>query len=195
MSDKILPKEIKKTDFKKTFRGYDINEVDAFLETVSLRYERLFEENTVLLEQLKTIKSDLEVYKENETTLQKAIVKAQDLSDEIIQTSKKRAENIVREAELNAQKSLQDSEKEIMTRKHEIEELKLRNDKLVEDVKLFFMEKLNEMDEFVKSRNIYKMELAKHENENESTEDLPVEEKTNVMKKISINTANSDFSE
>ncbi|MBK8984157.1 MAG: DivIVA domain-containing protein [Ignavibacteria bacterium] len=195
MSDKILPKEIKKTDFKKTFRGYDINEVDAFLETVSLRYERLYEENTELLEQLKIIKSDLEVYKENETTLQKAIVKAQDLSDEIIQTSKKKAENIVKEAELNAQKSLQDSEKEIMTRKHEIEELKLRNDKLVEDVKLFFMEKLNEMDEFVKTRNIYKMELAKNEHKEESEEELPTEEKTNVMKKISINTANSDFSE
>jgi len=195
MSDKILPKEIKKTDFKKTFRGYDINEVDAFLETVSLRYERLFEENTELFEQLKTIKSDLEVYKENETTLQKAIVKAQDLSDEIIQTSKKRAENIVKEAELNAQKILQDSEKEIMTRKHEIEELKLRNDKLVEDVKLFFMEKLNEMDEFVKSRNIYKMELARNEHKEEAEDELPAEEKKNVMKKISINTANSDFSE
>ncbi len=195
MSDKILPKEIKKTDFKKTFRGYDINEVDAFLETVSLRYERLYEENTELLAQIKILKSDLDVYKENETTLQKAIVKAQDLSDEIIQTSKKRAENIVKEAELNAQKTLQDSEKEIMTRKHELEELKLRNDKLVEDVKLFFMEKLNEMDEFVKTRNIYKMELTNNEQKEETEEELPAEEKTNVMKKISINTANSDFSE
>ena len=44
--DIISSKEIKKTDFKKTFRGYDSNEVDAFLETVSLRYERLLEENT-----------------------------------------------------------------------------------------------------------------------------------------------------
>lgn len=195
MSDKILPKEIKKTDFKKTFRGYDINEVDAFLETVSLRYERLYEENTDLIKQIKILKSDLDVYKENETTLQKAIVKAQDLSDEIILTSKKRAENIVKEAELNAQKTLQDTEKEIMTKKHELEELKLRNDKLVEDVKIFFMEKLNEMDEFLKTRNIYKMELARNEQKEETEEELPAEEKTNVMKKISINTANSDFSE
>lgn len=195
MSDKILPKEIKKTDFKKTFRGYDINEVDAFLETVSLRYERLYEENAELIKQIKILKSDLDVYKENETTLQKAIVKAQDLSDEIILTSKKRAENIVKEAELNAQKTLQDSEKEIMTKKHELEELKLRNDKLVEDVKLFFMEKLNEMDEFLKTRNIYKMELTRNEQKEETEEELPAEEKTNVMKKISINTANSDFSE
>ncbi|HQY20916.1 MAG TPA: DivIVA domain-containing protein [Ignavibacteria bacterium] len=195
MSDKILPKEIKKTDFKKSFRGYESAEVDAFLETVSLRYERLYEENVSLLEQIKNLNSDLQIYKENESTLQKAIVKSQDLTEEIIDTAKKKSENIIKEAELNSQKILQDSDKEIMTRKHELEELKLRNDKLVEDVKLFFMEKLNEMDEFVKSRNIYKMELSKHDHAEDSEEELPKEEMPAIIKKISINTANSDFSE
>ena len=82
---------------------------------------------------------------------------------------------------------------DIMSKKQELEELKLRNDKLVEDVKLFFMEKLNEMDEFIKSRNIYKMELTKNEsyeqiNESEAEQDVK-------LKKISINTATSNFSE
>lgn len=195
MSDKILPKEIKKTDFRKSFRGYETAEVDAFLETVSLRYERLYEENLSLIEQIKNLTTDLQIYKENESTLQKAIVKSQDLTEEIIETAKKRSENIIKEAELNSQKILQDSDKEIMTKKHELEELKLRNDKLVEDVKLFFMEKLNEMDEFVKSRNIYKMELSKHDHIEDSEEELPKEELPGIIKKISINTANSDFSE
>lgn len=186
----ISPKDIKKSDFKKTFRGYDVNEVDAFLETVSLRYERLFEENTGINEKIKTLTSDVEVYKENEATLQKAIVKVQDLAEEILGNAKKKAENIIREAELNAQKISQDTEKDIMTKKNELEELKLRNDKLVEDVKLFFMEKLNEMDEFIRARNIFKMELAKSENFDEE-----IEPENSMMKKISINTANSDFSE
>ena len=187
----ISSKDIKKTDFKKTFRGYDPNEVDAFLETVSLRYERLLEENVNLKEKQNSLSSDIEVYKENESTLQKAIVKAQDLAEEILGNAKKRGENIVRESELNAQKILQDTEKDIMSRKHELEELKLRNDKLVEDVKLFFMEKLNEMDEFIKARNIYKMELAKIENDDETKDDADEEP---AMKKISINTANTNFS-
>jgi cell division initiation protein len=185
----ISSKEIKKTDFKKTFRGYDSNEVDAFLETVSLRYERLLEENTNLNDRLKSLSADIEVYKENESTLQKAIVKAQDLAEEILSNAKKRGENIIKEAELNAQKVLQDTDKDIMTRKQELEELKLRNDKLVEDVKLFFMEKLNEMEEFIKVRNIYKMELTKIDNDEDT---LSNEEPS--MKKISINTANSNFS-
>ncbi|MBK8553077.1 MAG: hypothetical protein IPL53_19250 [Ignavibacteria bacterium] len=77
--------------------------------------------------------------------------------------------------------------------KQDLEELKLRNDKLVEDVKLFFMEKLNEMDEFIKSRNVYKMELTKNDHYEHDTESEAEQEVK--MKKISINTANSNFSE
>ncbi len=192
----ISPKEIKKTDFKKSFRGYDNYEVDAFLEALSLRFERLVEDNAELVSKVNTLTTDVEVYKENEATLQRAIVKMQDLTEEIIESAKKKAENIIREAQLNAQKVSQDTEKEIITRKNELEELRLRNDKLVEDVKLFFMEKLNEMDEFVKGRNIFKMELTRHiaadeysgESDSESHEEP-------ALKKISINTSGSGFSE
>lgn len=191
----LSPKDIKKSDFKKTFRGYDPIEVDAFLETVSIRYERIFEENHTLNDRLKVLTGDIEVYKENESTLQKAIVKAQDLAEEILGNAKKRAENIIKESELNAQKILQENEKNIMGKKQELEELKLRNDKLVEDVKLFFMEKLNEMDDFIKSRNIYKMELARNENFEQENETDNEAEQDVKMKKISINTASSNFSE
>ena len=191
----ISPKDIKKNDFKKNFRGYDPNEVDAFLETVSLRYERLFEENSLLSEKVKSLTSDVDVYKENESTLQKAIVKTQDMSEEIISNAKKRAENIIKEAELNSQKVMQEMEKDIMTKKQELEEMKLRNDKLVEDVKLFFLEKLNEMDEFIKNRNIYSMELANINSSNDEIMNSNDDEELSKMKKVSISTAKTNFSD
>lgn len=191
----ISPKDIKKNDFKKNFRGYDPNEVDAFLETVSLRYERLFEENSQLNEKVKSLASDVDVYKENESTLQKAIVKTQDMSEEIISNAKKRAENIIKEAELNSQKVMQEVEKDIMTKKQELEEMKLRNDKLVEDVKLFFLEKLNEMDEFIKNRNIYSMELANITPSNDENMNSNDDEELSKMKKVSISTAKTNFSD
>ena len=67
-------------------------------------------------------------------------------------------------------------------------------DKLVEDVKLFFLEKLNEMDEFIKHRNVYTMELAKSDEHYESKPSEDQEEETK-LKKISINTAKTNFSE
>ena len=149
-----------------------------------------------MVSKVSSLTTDIEVYKENESTLQRAIVKMQDLAEEIIDSAKKKAENIVREAQLNAQKVAQDTDKEIITRKNELEELKLRNDKLVEDVKLFFMEKLNEMDEFVKARNIYKMELARHNMYGEMTRDTePESQEEPTLKKISINTSGSGYSE
>ena len=191
----ISPKDIKKNDFKKNFRGYDPNEVDAFLETVSLRYERLFEENSMLTEKVKSLTSDVDVYKENESTLQKAIVKTQDMSEEIIANAKKRAENIIKEAELNSQKVMQEVDKDIMTKKQELEEMKLRNDKLVEDVKLFFLEKLNEMDEFIKNRNIYSMELANIAATNDENINSNDDEDLSKLKKVSISTARTNFSD
>jgi len=191
----ISPKDIKKNDFKKNFRGYDPNEVDAFLETVSLRYERLFEENSILSEKVKSLTSDVDVYKENESTLQKAIVKTQDMSEEIIANAKKKAENIIKEAELNSQKVMQEVDKDIMTKKQEIEEMKLRNDKLVEDVKLFFLEKLNEMDEFIKNRNIYSMELANIAATNDENMNSNEDEDLSKLKKVSISTARTNFSD
>ncbi|MBK6771530.1 MAG: DivIVA domain-containing protein [Ignavibacteria bacterium] len=191
----ISPKDIKKNDFKKNFRGYDPNEVDAFLETVSLRYERLFEENSILSEKVKSLTSDVDVYKENESTLQKAIVKTQDMSEEIIANAKKRAENIIKEAELNSQKVMQEVDKDIMTKKQELEEMKLRNDKLVEDVKLFFLEKLNEMDEFIKNRNIYSMELANIAASNDENMNSNEDEDLSKLKKVSISTARTNFSD
>ncbi|MBK8380390.1 MAG: DivIVA domain-containing protein [Ignavibacteria bacterium] len=191
----ISPKDIKKNDFKKNFRGYDPNEVDAFLETVSLRYERLFEENSMLSEKVKSLTSDVDVYKENESTLQKAIVKTQDMSEEIIANAKKRAENIIKEAELNSQKVMQEVDKDIMTKKQELEEMKLRNDKLVEDVKLFFLEKLNEMDEFIKNRNIYSMELANIAATNDENMNSNEDEDLSKLKKVSISTARTNFSD
>ncbi|MBK6539385.1 MAG: DivIVA domain-containing protein [Ignavibacteria bacterium] len=191
----ISPKDIKKNDFKKNFRGYDPNEVDAFLETVSLRYERLFEENSMLTEKVKSLTSDVDVYKENESTLQKAIVKTQDMSEEIIANAKKRAENIIKEAELNSQKVMQEVDKDIMTKKQELEEMKLRNDKLVEDVKLFFLEKLNEMDEFIKNRNIYSMELANIAATNDENMNSNEDEDLSKLKKVSISTARTNFSD
>ena len=82
-----------------------------------------------------------------------------------------------------------------MTKKQELEEMKLRNDKLVEDVKLFFLEKLNEMDEFIKNRNIYSMELANITPSNDENMNSNDDEELSKMKKVSISTAKTNFSD
>lgn len=182
----IKAAEIRKKDFKKSFRGYDVNEVEAFLDTVSSHYEKLVLEIAGLNEKIKFLSSDIEVYKENEVNLQKAIVRAQDIGEEILENSKKRAQNIVREAELQAQKVKQDIDEDIMSQRSELEEIKLKNDKMIEDTKIFLMDKLTELEDYIKNKRIYKMELA-------NPKMLDKEEKTDIeispTEKITVSTA------
>lgn len=166
----LTPKEIKKRDFKRSLRGYDVEEVDAFLDTVSTHYEKLLIDNKNLAEKIKSLIADIEVYKENEANLQKAIIKSQGIAEEVIQNAKKRAEIIIKEAELDARKVRQDIEDEILNKKQELEEIKLRNDKIIEDLRVYLTEKINELEEFLKTKRIIKMELSSVEHSDEEVE-------------------------
>lgn len=190
----LIPKDIKKRDFKKSLRGYDVDEVDAFLETISSHYEKLLVDNKNLTEKVKSLLADVEIYKENESNLQKAIIKAQDIAEEVIQNAKKRSEIIIKEAELDARKVRQDIEDEILSKKQELEEIKLRNDKIIEDLRVYLNDKTNELDEFVKSKKIFKMELSKmehHESEHEHELKSEEKEETRSIKKVYINNNDS----
>lgn len=196
----ITSKDIKKRDFKKGLRGYDANEVDAFLDTVSSHYEKLIVENKNQADKIKSLVSDIEIYKENETNLQKAIIKSQDLGEEIVINAKKKAEMIIKEAELNTRKIKQDIDDDILSKKQELEDIKQRNEKVIEDVKNFLSDKLSEFEDFLRSKKIYKMELTNMTNitsdfeELEDNQDDKKEEEQKPVKKVFIGGAKPDKS-
>ena len=181
----ISSKDIKKRDFKKSLRGYDSDEVDAFLETVSAHYERLLVENKNQAEKIKSLLQDIDIYKENEANLQRAIVRSQELGEEIVATAKKRAEIITNEAELDARKIKQDIEDELLNKRQELEIIKQKNEKTFDDVRNFLTDKLNELDEFFKNRKIITMELSRVNDMIQDEEETP-EEDIKPMKRITL---------
>ncbi|MCI0472013.1 MAG: DivIVA domain-containing protein, partial [Ignavibacteria bacterium] len=160
----ISSNDIKKRDFRKSLRGYDVDEVDAFLETVSSHYEKLLIENRNQAEKIKSLLQDIDIYRENELNLQKAIVKSHDLGEEIIANAKRQSDVIIREAELESRNIKQNIEDEILAKKQELEEIKQKNEKTFEDLKNYLSDKLNELEEFYKNRKIIKMELTNFRN-------------------------------
>jgi len=160
----ISSNDIKKRDFRKSLRGYDVDEVDAFLETVSHHYEKLLIENRNQTEKIKSLLQDIDIYRENELNLQKAIVKSHDLGEEIIANAKRQSDVIIREAELESRNIKQNIEDEILAKKQELEEIKQKNEKTFEDLKNYLSDKLNELEEFYKNRKIIKMELTNFRN-------------------------------
>ncbi len=190
----ISSKDIKKRDFKKSLRGYDTDEVDAFLETVSNHYEKLIVENRNQADRIKSLLQDIDIYKENELNLQKAIIKSQDLGEQIVENAKRKSELIIREAELNARNIKQNLEDEILAKKHELESIKLKNEKTFDDLRNFLTDKLNELDEFFKNRKIITMDLSSVSNMSFNTDDgdIDIEDDIKPLKKITLSSQKND---
>lgn len=184
----LSSKDIKKRDFKKSLRGFDTDEVDAFLETVSSHYEKLLVENRNQADRIKSLLQDIDIYKENELNLQKAIIKSQDLGEEIVANAKKKADNIIREAELDARTIKQELEDEILSKRQELEEIKLKNEKTFDDFRNFLHDKITELEDFSKNRKVLNMELSSaseiHSYHSEDTQEE--EEVVKPIKKISL---------
>jgi len=186
----LSSKDIKKRDFKKSLRGFDTDEVEAFLETVSSHYEKLLLENRNQAERIKSLLQDIDIYKENELNLQKAIIKSQDLGEEIVANAKKKSDNIIREAELDAKSIKQELENEILSKRQELEEIKQKNEKTFDDLKNFLHDKITELDDFSKNRKVLNMELnttiEMNHYHREETEETEEEEVAKPIKKISL---------
>ena len=157
--------DIKKQEFRKSMRGYDVSEVEAYLDTVGNSVENLFREIEALKEQVTKLQEDkeeltneIQVYRENEKTFQKAIVKSQDMTEEVLENAKKRAELIIKEAEILSSKTKVQAQEEFMNLKLELEELKARNENIIDDIKNYLAEKLNSIEEYQRNRKIFKLE-------------------------------------
>ncbi|MCX7878223.1 MAG: DivIVA domain-containing protein [Ignavibacteria bacterium] len=162
---KLSSIDIKKQEFRKALRGYDISEVEAYLDTVANQFEALSREIEELKEQIRKLeeeKAELEnevhLYRENEKTFQKAIVKSQDMTDEILENAKKRAELITKEAEIMATKMKISAQEEFVHLKQELEELRQKNEAVIDDIRNFLIDKLNSIEEYQRNRKIIKLE-------------------------------------
>ena len=157
--------DIKKQEFKKSMRGYDVAEVEAYLDTVANEVENLYRENEYLKEQIskldedkKSLHDEVEIFKENEKTFQKAIVKSQDMAEDVVENAKKRAELIVKEAEIMSGKIKLTTQEEFVDLKQELDELRQKNEMIIDEVKNFLIDKLNSIEEYSRNRKIFRLE-------------------------------------
>jgi cell division initiation protein len=105
----IRPVDIRRKEFKSSFRGYDANEVDDFLDAVADEFERVFSENQRLVEEATVLKGRLEQFEQLEESIQSALVHAEQAAQDLRQNASREAELIVREAKERSHRILADS--------------------------------------------------------------------------------------
>lgn len=125
----ITPLEIENKKFsKQMMNGYSVEEVDEFLDDLTVDYEKAYKQSTELKARVDELERSLLHYKTIEDTLQNTLVMAQSTAEEVKEVARQQAEQIIKEAEGNARKSVDDLGQEILMKKKELEDIKKQFD-------------------------------------------------------------------
>ena len=120
----ITPLDIQNRQFRVKFRGFDVKEVDAFLEQVAEALRALSEENERTKRALARSKREVAAYREREETFKTALVNSQTVMEQMKGNAKKSADLIIADAEVKAEKLLQRAHKRLSQLHEDIAELK-----------------------------------------------------------------------
>lgn len=121
----ITPLDIENKKFsKQMMNGYSVEEVDEFLDSITIDYEKAYKESTELKSRVDELERSLLHYKTIEDTLQNTLVMAQSTAEEVKDVARQQAEQIIKEAEGTARKSVDDLGQEILMKKKELEDIK-----------------------------------------------------------------------
>lgn len=125
----ITPLDIENKKFsKQIMNGYSVEEVDDFLDQLTVEYEKMYKESSESRKKIDELEKSIQHYKTIEGTLQNTLVMAQSAADEVKSLAKQQADQIVKEAEGSARKSVDELTQNIAIRKKELEDVEKQFD-------------------------------------------------------------------
>jgi cell division initiation protein len=132
---RVSPADIREQSFTVRFRGFDPQEVDAFLEDVAMDLEASLKENALLKEQLAVLEERTRGLTEREKMLQDTLVTTHRLADDMKEAARREAELQLRETELQREKLLETARGEEARIQNEVNALKRTRRQLVEELR------------------------------------------------------------
>lgn len=106
---KITPLEIRQKTFEKVFRGYEKDEVNAYLQSLSMEWERMLDENKELYLRIENLETESSKLRELESSLFKTLKTAEDTGATLIEQAKKETDLQIKESSLKAETILNDA--------------------------------------------------------------------------------------
>src|SRR5690554_1462018 len=104
---KVSPISIKKQEFSKSVRGFDRDEVKAYLEKLADEFEDLQLQNEKLKKEVEQANAKLSEFRRIEKSLQDTLLKAQESSAKSVESTKKQTSLMIKEAEIKASQILE----------------------------------------------------------------------------------------
>ena len=125
----ITPLDIENKKFaKQMMNGYSVDEVDDFLDDLTVEYEKMFKENAEFKAQIERLNEDVARYKAIEGTLQSTLIMAQSTADEVKEIATRQAEQIIAEAKMAAEKEVDELKHQIDMKQKELDDVQKQFD-------------------------------------------------------------------
>ena len=135
----ITPLDIENKKFnKQMMNGYNVDEVDDFLDEIMEDYEVNYKELAVLRPKIDELESALSHYKNIEETLQNTLVMAQTTSEEVKSVARQQADQIVADAQREAENIIRNSKENALRAVDELEQQIRRKEQQYNDMKKQF---------------------------------------------------------
>lgn len=120
----LTPLDIENKRFTKTIKGYNVDEVDDFLDQLTMEYEKMYKENAEFKDKFDGLNKELEHYKTVEHTLQSTLLMAQSTAEDIKAMAQKQADQIIADAKKEAQKMVESVNQDEVEIRRKTEDLK-----------------------------------------------------------------------
>lgn len=160
----LTPQDIQSKQFHVRFRGFDVEEVDAFLEQVAENYSLLVEDNKSLKVQLHAVKSEIESIKGEENSFKNALVSAQRVAQEMEKKSREEASKLLTQAGDEVARLKDQALHEITELEYKVDSLRALQGKLQDELRAVIHNYLELVD------NPEKIELSETESLPEASE-------------------------
>lgn len=117
----LTPQEVASHSFAKaTLGGYNLAQVDEFLDTLTEDYTALYNENAILKNKLKVLSDTVEEYRATDGAMRKTLLAAQKMADDMVEEAKKKQAQLMGDAEENARKRIAELERSIAAEEHRL---------------------------------------------------------------------------
>ena len=140
---RLTPIQIRKQEFARKVRGFDIEEVQAFLTTAATDFEELLRENMELRAEKTALMQELQNYKKLEDSLRSLVSQAEKAATESTESLKKTAEIVKREAQMSADQLLSEARQEMVKAKAKLGEVKNLRETIVKTIRTILTAQLD----------------------------------------------------
>lgn len=134
----LTPQEVSEHTFQKaSFGGYNMTQVDEFLDILTGDYSALFNENAVLKNKMKVLVDKVEEYRSTEEAMRKALMAAQKMADDMVKEAEQKKDAMLAQTEKDV-----DARRTELSKDLEAEEFRLKK---AQEETAAFVEKVRQL--------------------------------------------------